>query len=349
MNLLTTAFLALTLAGGQQTWMYSYTVRAAYDGSRILGADYKTANLWDAKTGDLLYRLKQTDEDLGSVAFSLDGKFAATGPGMGGDIPSRHDNCVRVWDLQTGKMYQRIELTGNDFQFSPDGRQLLINSTWLWDIDARRFRFVFPGNHAQFSQDGSKILVGEYKQIVVWDLKTLKQLCRIECPFSRYFFDSLELSKDGRHCLTACSDFVVRSWDCLTGDLLHEYRGHTTFLMGAGFISNDRKVACPSMDGKILEWDALSGRVTREIKCRGPVEVVLLSPDGSRCLAACGEGVSLIDLDTGKELGRYDRFVPESEAAFAPDSKTFLILKDTAQIYDAGTGALVRKLEYKKS
>jgi len=54
-------------------------------------------------------------------------------------------------------------------------------------------------------------------------------------------------------------------------------------------------------------------------------------------------------LDTGKELGRYDRFVPESEAAFAPDSKTFLILKDTAQIYDAGTGALVRKLEYKKS
>jgi WD40 repeat protein len=119
--------------------------------------------------------------------------------------------------------------------------------------------------------------------------------------------------------------------------------------MGAGFISNDRKVACPSMDGKILEWDALSGRVTREIKCRGPVEVVLLSPDGSRCLAACGEGVSLIDLDTGKELGRYDRFVPESEAAFAPDSKTFLILKDTAQIYDAGTGALVRKLEYKKS
>jgi len=326
--------------------MYAYTVRVAYDGQRILGANYPNVNIWDAKTGKLISRLKQTDEDVSAVAFSHDGKIAATGPGMGGDIPSRHDNAVRIWDLQTGSMIQRVEHHGNEFQFSPDGSLLLIGN-WMWDLERKRFKFVFPGRHAQFSKDGSKVVAGDVRQIVVWDVKTLKQIRRLECPFSRYFFDSMELSKDGRQCLSACSDFVVRSWDCQTGDLLHEYRGHSTFLMGAGYTANDREVASGSMDGKILVWDTATAKPKREIHCRGPVEVVLMSPDGGKCLAACGDGVSLIDLEAGREVARYGKFIPEVDSAFAPDGKTFSVLWDPIEIYDARSGALVRKIAWK--
>ena len=332
--------------------MYAYTFRAAYDGKNIVVSDYRDGNVWVAKSGQLLLKLKQTDEDVANVAISPDGKLVATGPGMGGDIPSRHDNATRIWNLQTGKVVDRIDVKGSDLAFSMDGKQLLIggsstNSTWLWDLDRHRFQFIFPGRSAQFSTDGTKVLAGDIRQIVLWDLRTLKQLRRIECPFSRYFFDSMQLSKDGRQVLVACSDYVVRTWDTQTGALIKEFQGHTSYLVGASFSAKDESVVSGAMDGKILVWDVASGQILRTISCKGPVEGILVSPNGRKGLALSGQEVAFVDIEQGKILEHYSNFRPENEAAFSPDCKTFVVLRESIEVYDTWNGKLMRTVKTK--
>ena len=310
-------------------------------------SDYRTASVWDLNTGEKLLKLQQTDEDVVASALSRDGRYAATGPGSGGEIPSHHDNAVRVWDLKTQKVVDRIELKSSELQFSPDGKYLLLtgvsmSSVWLWNLRTHRFEMSYPGHYAQLNADSTQLVSGDIRQIVLWDLKTKGQKQVFDCPFSRYFFESMQLSPDGKQLLTSCSDYVIRSWDTSTGRLLHEFQGQPTFVIGAGYALNGKLVASPCLDGTLRIWDALTSKLIHTIDCKDQITDQQFSPDGNRCLLETRQGIFMVDIPNGKVLSVLEIFHPVNDACTSGDS--LIVLRDPIQIYDWKAGKLIKKV-----
>jgi len=329
--------------------MRAYVFRGASDGKKVVVADYRTAAVWDLNTGEKLVNLHQSDEDVAASALSKDGRYAATGPGPGGEIPTHHDNAIRIWDLKSQRVVDRIELQASELQFSSDGKYLLItglSSVWLWNLKTHQFDFSYPAHYAEIRADSSEFITGDIRRIILWDLKTKKQKVVLDCPFSRYFFESMQLSPDRKQLLTSCSDYTIRSWDLATGHLFHEFQGQPTFVIGAGYAQNGKLVASPCLDGTLRVWDASTAKLIHTIDCKDQIMDQQFSPDGNRCLLDTRQGVFLVDIPNGKILGLLEPFVPVNDSCSAGDR--LVLLRDPIQIYDWKTGNLIKVVTPKK-
>jgi WD40 repeat protein len=156
------------------------------DGQYILGAvgNRPVAELWDAKTGSLLREFKGHSDSLNGVAFSPDGKYAAT---------ASNDNTACLWNEQTGQEIRQFigHIEGVwSVAFSPDGETLATASVdgtaRLWDVQAgqelRRMAGHTAGvENAIFSPDGKLIAAtSDDGTARLWDANyrdTIRYLC----------------------------------------------------------------------------------------------------------------------------------------------------------------------------
>ena len=113
-------------------------IAAADELAEISGAD-KTLRVWDATTGRLIREIANSNI-VGRVALSPDGQLVAS-VGMtqvksGAVSTYPLDNCIRIWDVQTGKEVRQLHMDGkvagdnyplsfNRLMFAPDGKTLL--------------------------------------------------------------------------------------------------------------------------------------------------------------------------------------------------------------------------------
>jgi tricorn protease-like protein len=126
----------------------------SHDGARLLlGEDFQSGQgmieLWDVGSGKLLRRFAAEDNPVEAVAFSPDGKLAASESRDGDDIES--DGFIKLWDLATGRELRR--LSGHQqrvaaIAFAPDGKTLASGS-WdrsvkLWDVATGQELRSFP-------------------------------------------------------------------------------------------------------------------------------------------------------------------------------------------------------------
>jgi WD40 repeat protein len=91
--------------------------------------------LWDVASGQCLRTFEGHADDVKSVAFSPDGRFAVSGS---------DDNAVRLWDVASGQCLRTFEGHTDDVKsvaFSPDGHFVLSESgihdktLKLWELD----------------------------------------------------------------------------------------------------------------------------------------------------------------------------------------------------------------------
>ena len=102
------------------------------DGSKFVtaGGGIHEANLWDARTGQQLFNLREAPGWVWAVAYDPKGKYVASG-GIG--------EVVILWDVTTGKPIREL-YTGADFvqalAFSPDGTKLVSAGAqvFIWDM-----------------------------------------------------------------------------------------------------------------------------------------------------------------------------------------------------------------------
>jgi WD40 repeat protein/serine/threonine protein kinase len=238
----------------------------------LSASDDNTVVAWNAAGDDAPWTLGEHEDPVHCVAFSPDGKRAASGSGGRPPLRRKSDNTVRLWDL--------------------DGRRPLATL-------ARQESWV---TSVAFSRDGQQLLSGGLDgSLVLWDLQTNAVRRRLAGHLPARV-RSLQFAMDGQQALSCGDDNSVRILAIADGRLLRIQK-HANGVAAATYAPNGRRVAWAGLDGLVCVWD-LTTDARRDWKGHeGAVHCGAWLPDGRRLVSGGEDGkVRLWNADTGDEL-----------------------------------------------
>ncbi len=228
-----------------------------------------TAQLWNAKTGELLASMAGHESKLYVATFSPDGRRLLTGD----------SKRMYLWDTTTGKELSGFEKPSQAGygSFSPDGQRILGNqwgTATLWDASTGRqlLRIKIQEGQvgqASFSPDGKRILLcGIYGSNDICDATTGQPVGRsfaagtqsgLAVPPTRDAAIVQGLfSPDGRLVATLDAKGVVHLWDVTSrapaAVLLATLRGHKAAVQQIAFSPDGRWLGTASKDYTAKLW-----------------------------------------------------------------------------------------------
>jgi WD40 repeat protein len=247
------------------------------DGRQIASAgagEENTVRVWDAATGQEIFKLPGQTGPVWSVAFSPDGQYLAS---------SSDWKTVKIWDAKTGREVRSCPghtETVLAVAFSPNGRFL-----------------------ASASGNWSKLGQGEVK---LWDLRTgdVRLVLRGHIGTVR----AVAFSADGQRLATAGMDRTIKLWDVATGREILTLRGHGHTVAAVVFSPDGWQLASASPDRTVRIWDATpldqkpgEEPLTLAVHPAG-VLAIAFHPEGERLATVAEDAVKLWDSQTGKVL-----------------------------------------------
>jgi len=145
------------------------------DGARIVTASNdRTAQVWDAASGEMLRELKGHDGAVVSAAFGPDGARIVT---------ASDDRTARLWDAASGELLRELKGHGDRVQsaaFSADGARIVTASfdrtARVWDTASGEMLRELKGHSAAvfsaaFSPDGARIVTASFDRTAgVWNV-----------------------------------------------------------------------------------------------------------------------------------------------------------------------------------
>jgi WD40 repeat protein/serine/threonine protein kinase len=240
---------------------------------------------------------------------------------------------LRLWKRSTGFCFAKLQTDGSYFEWSRDGRQLIVarnagrirglrrlagqshSSIDIWDVDKQKKvqSLVINESLSRFSKyprtlamtvspDGKKLATGHDDWSVrFWDLKEGKEELRINSRFSAVV--DLVFSFDGRLLALAGRDRSVEIWDVQTLKRLQTLK-HDEPLTCVAFHPNKEELSVGTKSGRVWIWDWKRDDplLTLSIHDKAVTDVSY-RPDGL-ILAVAGDDskIRLIDLKSGKQV-----------------------------------------------
>lgn len=316
----------------------------SFDGNSLLTGHEKgmKPSLWDLTDAEPKQRamLDIHEGNIGaieSVAFSPDGKSAATGAWYGPTL---------LWDIGGPKPSRRavINTNGRNLVFSPDGRTLALRtdvfsaiSVVLFDLagaePSELARIRLNCQSLAFSPDGKTLATGsEEGQVRLWDITGKEPKERV--PFQGHIgpLTGAVLAPDGKTLATYSSrDSVIRLWDVSGTAARHraELRGHTSTVSGICFSPDSKTLASSSPDNTVRLWDLTKMEPEERLRLRPPSSVQLraiaFAPDGKSVAFSDGDMVVRLWDVTGEEP-KERAVLPKSGGplVFSSDGKTLI-------------------------
>jgi WD40 repeat protein len=189
-----------------------------------------TIQVWDALKGTVSKRFKGHSAKVTSVAFSQDHCLLASGS---------LDRSIRIWNMISGSCLQII----------------------TEDIDI---------NSVNFLADSIHIVVGSYRAIKLWNIKSEKHLK----TFDGHSDDVIcvALSSDDTHVASGSCDTTVQVWNIHNGKHLHTFHGHSEKICGIAFSPTSTILASGSSDKTIRLTDVITGTILNILKLNFAVE-----------------------------------------------------------------------------
>jgi WD40 repeat protein len=232
-----------------------------------------------------------------SVAFSQDGKFAATGSS---------DKTIKLWEKSTGReirSYIGSEGIIRFLSFGPMGKHLASidhnYSLKIWEIPSSRLvnEISVEGLRilsADFLPDGKSIIIGTDKHHAYrWDLQDSLMIqeyhpdtadINMQKRFGYPAAQSVELSRDGKTLLTGSSDRTAFLFDVSSGKQIMKFKSDrsscTSCTINAHFSPDAKQIVAGNMDS-VFVWDVQSAKVIMKMEGRrGGYGSAYFSSDG---------------------------------------------------------------------
>ena len=195
------------------------------DGKRaVTGSWDGTIRVWDIETGQQIGAFRDVPDRVRCLALSPDGKLIAAGHFSTDDGPA----TVRIWDVEKSTQVRVFEGHTKpvvSVAFSADGKTLLSSSfdgtARLWEPATGRELGKLVGaplklEFAAFTPDAKHVFAcgdGNNPTVRVWNVASGQQVVQSADTLSGFL--CVAVLPDGRHCLTAGRDGVVRLWQWL--------------------------------------------------------------------------------------------------------------------------------------
>jgi WD40 repeat protein len=294
-----------------------------------------------------------------AVALSPDGKLGLVGG---------WDSTIRLWDLQTGKELIRSNAHPGGvtaMQFAPDGRSFLTAGldevVALWDLQPSS---EYPVIHADpvrvigaaFSEGGTWVgTQGSQDPTAarVWNARTGDLVTTVT---STTELNWLDFSPDDKTIATVWqNDSTVQLRDIATGKELHVFT-ETLPLTMVNFSPDGRSLLLTGEDASqqntlLSVVDIATGKPLYRVE--GPIDQVVsvnavFSPDGKEIFSTANGNTLLRDALTGREILHFTSVTTATtnlyNPAYSRDERYVMACFPDAYIWDAHTGALVRKI-----
>lgn len=302
------------------------------DGKKLVTASSGTVLLWEARCGDFknwkYEKIHESNDDVRSVAFSVDGKLLVTGG----------DDCkIRVWDADTWilqRTFEGHESQVNAVAFSRDGKLLASGAddktARIWDTNSadlksdsdgedesknvkakRQLHILEPGadkiNSVAFSPDdeGSRLATATSHAIYVWDTKTGAKLRVLHSPSSNV--RSVAFAPDMTYLASGSFDNGVHLWytSIEPTDAAPAYQLPSQDIIYEIAVSPDGRTIAGGYDGgSVFLWDVMKEEmIQRDMQFghEGSILSLSFSPDGTLLLSGSYDNsVRVCDVATGR-------------------------------------------------
>jgi WD40 repeat protein len=295
------------------------------------GSEWSAVSLWDVNAGKEVARLEGHKGQIGSLAFSPDGRTLAVG--SVGHLTNRSvSGGLKLWDVVARQERPAPPLANGRARYlaiSPDGRtlayahlsgDLTTHSLRLWDLSKGGERSVpidpdFQLSGMTFSPDSRLLALGGGFVVKLLDAAELQTRAVLGGHSRRA--DVLSFRADGKVLATSSGE-TVRLWDVAAGKLVGVLRpggradgavGHT---LAAAFNPDGALVTATNVSGavsgnrapaEVRLWDARRGRAPafRELPTGAETVGSLSFDDGGEALATIGRDLCVWDLAAGQK------------------------------------------------
>jgi WD40 repeat protein len=241
-----------------------YCLALSVAGERLATCRSASVEVWDIRTGKLIYTLSLPGGRqvyVASMVFSPDGQYL-------GAATNRQD--VLLWDMKTAAVIP--------VQFRQAGRIVGL---------------AFSSEDQQL-----RVLAGS-DLVKLWDARTGTELATLAHNTGK--ISGVVFNPDRRLFATTHEDGKVRLWDAKTGQVFRVINAHTAEVTTVAFSQDSRYLASGTSDGTLKIWDVNTGRATALLQGHAQcVTSIVFSPDGRRLVSGSNElTIKLWDTETG--------------------------------------------------
>jgi serine/threonine protein kinase len=265
----------------------------------VLAVAYEdgTVNLWNAETGALLTSLKASEESLGAMAASPDGRWLAY------PVDAKD---VQLWDARENAPAAKLAghaATVTRLVFSADGGQLASvdadSAVILWDTTEHKKLFDLPPAKHEIlalamSPDGLVLAGGDIEGgIQYWDLTSGKELAYV--PAQPVPVSTIAYSPDGKWLAAGGQQHNLKLWGAGLRRDDRELDGAPDEVNVVQFTPDSRWLLLGAKDQPLEIVDVRQGQVVQRLAGHdGGVSVIAVSSDAARVATAGDDGKILI-------------------------------------------------------
>jgi len=243
-----------------------------------------------------------------------------------------------LWDLATDRLFRRFHHLEVEwgFTFAPDGKSVVSGGTSFhhWDIarglEIHRYPRLGELRAVAFGIDGKSLVTADCP----WEESTARMRLRKSAPERAASF-VVAAAPDGTAPASMEEDETLRLWELGTGREIRRVAGLRDLAGDVAFSPDGKMIAASDVtDPGVRLWNVATGREihpfaripNRSIRCFS------FAPDGKTLVVADEEGVSLWDMETGRETESL-RNSSITVVALAPGGNTLAYSDDDGRLW----------------